>query len=219
MSIFTIRTLRQDDAAPLLAFEQANRAWFERHIDGRPDDFYSLDGIAAHIAQFLAEHAQGRMHPCVIVGEHGELIGRANLKDIDQEMNYSSSVIRKANFLTDQRRHHPGEDIFPVRPMASTFQSRTANGSPIQMAGAISTSIIPLRPIWPRRRSKPSMNARGVTSPMRKTWSTSNSTSPYSIRYRSPAVDMTLLQPSASAARQAMQEQRPCSVLIGTTIC
>jgi len=83
MSTHTIRTLRLDDAAPLLAFERANRAWFERHIDRRPDDFYSVDGIQAHVAQFLDEHAQGRMHPCVIVDEHGELIGRANLKDID----------------------------------------------------------------------------------------------------------------------------------------
>jgi ribosomal-protein-alanine N-acetyltransferase len=83
MSIHTIRTLRPGDAAPLLAFEQANRAWFERHIDRRPDDFYSLDGIQAHVAQFLDEHAQGRMHPCVIVDEQGQLIGRANLKDID----------------------------------------------------------------------------------------------------------------------------------------
>ncbi|MGK5049315.1 GNAT family N-acetyltransferase [Janthinobacterium sp. GB4P2] len=83
MSTLTIRTLRPDDAAPLLAFEQANRAWFERHIDPRPDDFYSIDGIQAHVAQFLGEHQQGRLHPCVIVDEHGELIGRANLKDID----------------------------------------------------------------------------------------------------------------------------------------
>ena len=85
MSIFTIRTLRPGDAAPLLAFEQANRAWFERHIDRRPDDFYSLDGIHAHVAQFLDANAQGRMHPCIIVDEHGQLIGRANLKDIDRE--------------------------------------------------------------------------------------------------------------------------------------
>ena len=85
MNTLTIRTLRRDDAAPLLAFEQANRAWFERHIDPRPDEFYSVDGIQAHVAQFLGEHQQGRMHPCVIVDEQGELIGRANLKDIDRE--------------------------------------------------------------------------------------------------------------------------------------
>jgi ribosomal-protein-alanine N-acetyltransferase len=83
MSTHTIRTLRPDDAAPLLAFEQANRAWFERHIDRRPAEFYSIDGLHAHVAQFLDAHAQGRLHPCVIVDEHGQLIGRANLKDID----------------------------------------------------------------------------------------------------------------------------------------
>ncbi|PHV17967.1 GNAT family N-acetyltransferase [Janthinobacterium sp. BJB303] len=86
MSTHTIRTLRAGDAAPLLAFEQANRAWFERHIDRRPDDFYSHDGVQAHVAQFLDQHAQGRLHPCVIVDEHGQLIGRANLKDIDQQL-------------------------------------------------------------------------------------------------------------------------------------
>ncbi|MGK5010897.1 GNAT family N-acetyltransferase [Janthinobacterium sp. MDB2-8] len=85
MSTLTIRTLRPDDAAPLLAFEQANRAWFERHIDPRPDDFYSVDGVQAHVAHFLGEHQQGRLHPCVIVDEQGQLIGRANLKDIDRE--------------------------------------------------------------------------------------------------------------------------------------
>lgn len=85
MNTHMIRTLRPSDAAPLLAFEQANRAWFERHIEPRPDAFYSIDGIHAHVTQFLDEHAQGRMHPCVIVDEHGELIGRANLKDIDRQ--------------------------------------------------------------------------------------------------------------------------------------
>ena len=85
MSTHTIRTLRLDDAASLLAFELANRAWFERHIDRRPDAFYSIEGVQAHLAQFLDEHAQGRMHPCVIVDERGELIGRANLKDIDKQ--------------------------------------------------------------------------------------------------------------------------------------
>lgn len=111
MSTFTIRTLRPDDTAPLLAFEQANRAWFERHIDARPDDFYSLNGVAAHIAHFLAEHAQGRMHPCVIVGEHGQLIGRANLKDIDgqartAEVGYRIGEQQAGKGLATAALHH-----------------------------------------------------------------------------------------------------------------
>lgn len=85
MSTYTIRILHRDDAGPLLAFEQANRAWFERHIDSRPDDFYSTEGIHAHVRQFLDEHEQERLHPCVIVDEDGHLIGRANLKEIDAQ--------------------------------------------------------------------------------------------------------------------------------------
>lgn len=85
MSPYTIRTLRLDDAPQLLAFEQDNRAWFERHIDPRPDEFYSADGVLAHIRHFLAGHAGGSLHPCVILDEHGQLAGRANLKDIDRQ--------------------------------------------------------------------------------------------------------------------------------------
>lgn len=85
MSTLTIRTLRPDDASQLFTFEQGNRAWFERHIEPRPDDFYSPAGIAAHIEHFLQQHAHGRMHPCVLLDEHGALAGRANLKDIDVE--------------------------------------------------------------------------------------------------------------------------------------
>lgn len=85
MSPYTIRTLRLEDAPQLLAFEQDNRAWFERHIEPRPDGFYSADGVLAHIRHFLAGHAGGSLHPCVMLDEHGQLLGRANLKDIDRQ--------------------------------------------------------------------------------------------------------------------------------------
>jgi ribosomal-protein-alanine N-acetyltransferase len=84
MSESTFRTLRLDDASQLLQFELDNRAWFERHIAPRADDFYTRDGVLAHIGQCLAAHADGSMHPCVIVDRHGRLAGRANLKDIDR---------------------------------------------------------------------------------------------------------------------------------------
>lgn len=79
-----IRTIRPSDAPALLAFEQANRAWFESHIDARAPDFYSLAGVAAHIDECLASHAAGSMHPCLLVADDGAILGRCNLKDIDQ---------------------------------------------------------------------------------------------------------------------------------------
>jgi ribosomal-protein-alanine N-acetyltransferase len=84
MNACHIRTLQQDDALLLLQFEQDNRHWFERHIAPRGEAFYSRDGVHEHIQAFLDAHANGTLHPCVILGEDGAIIGRANLKDIDR---------------------------------------------------------------------------------------------------------------------------------------
>jgi len=78
-----IAILQRADAGAMLAFELANRAWFEQHIDARDESFYSLAGIAAHIDDYLAQHAQGRWHPLLLRDGKGEIIGRANLKHID----------------------------------------------------------------------------------------------------------------------------------------
>lgn len=84
MTLFHIRTLNRDDAERLLQFEQDNRRWFERHIEPRETAFYSAAGVRAHIDEFLAAHANGTRHPCVVVDGTGAIIGRANLKDIDR---------------------------------------------------------------------------------------------------------------------------------------
>lgn len=79
-----VRTLRSVDADALLAFELANRAWFERHIAPRDPAFYTPAGVAAHIDDYLTGLAAGTWHPFVLMDEHGAIVGRANLKDIDQ---------------------------------------------------------------------------------------------------------------------------------------
>ena len=78
-----IRTLQVTDAPALLAFEAANRPWFEEHIAPRDADFYSQAGVAAHVAGYLADHAAGIWHPFVMEDADGNIVGRANLKDID----------------------------------------------------------------------------------------------------------------------------------------
>lgn len=83
MKVCTIRTLGQEDAGQLLKFELANRDWFERHIAPRGDAFYSEEGVLGHIREFLAAHRSGTLHPCLIVGQDGEILGRANLKNIE----------------------------------------------------------------------------------------------------------------------------------------
>jgi ribosomal-protein-alanine N-acetyltransferase len=80
----TMRTLAHGDAGALLTFELANRAWFERHVEARDPAFYTPDGVARHIAQYLDGHAAGAWHPCVLTDAEGRVVGRANLKDIDR---------------------------------------------------------------------------------------------------------------------------------------
>jgi ribosomal-protein-alanine N-acetyltransferase len=79
-----IRPLQLDDAAPLLAFEQANRIWFERFVQRRAASTYSVAGIGEHIQPLLAAHAAGRALAFVMVAADGQIVGRANMKDIDK---------------------------------------------------------------------------------------------------------------------------------------
>lgn len=77
------RDLLVEDAANLLAFELANKAWFEKTVEERKDRFYSMDGIAEHIKECLDAYAAGTMHPCVMVDAQGQIAGRLNLRFID----------------------------------------------------------------------------------------------------------------------------------------
>lgn len=83
MQTFNIRTLERTDSEALLAFETLNRDWFESHIDPRPPSFYSPQGVADHIEGYLSGFALGTWHPFVIEDASGEIVGRANLKDIN----------------------------------------------------------------------------------------------------------------------------------------
>jgi ribosomal-protein-alanine N-acetyltransferase len=79
-----ICTLQADDLDRLLAFEMANRAWFEQHVEARAPAFYSAAGVAAHIADYLDSYHAGSMHPCVLTSDDGAaIVGRANLRRID----------------------------------------------------------------------------------------------------------------------------------------
>ncbi|MRX07208.1 GNAT family N-acetyltransferase [Pseudoduganella sp. FT25W] len=79
-----IRTLQADDVDRLLAFETANRTWFEQHVEARDPAFYSAAGVAAHIADYLDSYKAGAMHPCVLTSDDdAAIVGRANLRRID----------------------------------------------------------------------------------------------------------------------------------------
>lgn len=84
MSTIIIRSLGIDDTMPLFKFELENRAWFESHVAPRPPDFYSVQGVKDHIEQLLSRCEACTFHPSIILNQDGDILGRANLKDIDQ---------------------------------------------------------------------------------------------------------------------------------------
>lgn len=86
MKKILVRELKSTDTKALLSFELENRAWFESHIDAREPSFYSARGVSNHIESYLSEYAAGTWHPFVVESADGQIIGRANLKNIDSEM-------------------------------------------------------------------------------------------------------------------------------------
>ena len=49
MHTITLTPLTGQDASALLAFEVANRAWFESWVNARAPAYYSLEGVQAAI--------------------------------------------------------------------------------------------------------------------------------------------------------------------------
>ncbi|TVP48187.1 MAG: N-acetyltransferase [Halomonas sp.] len=78
----TFKLITPEDAVELLIFETTEREWFEQHIEARPNSFYTPEGVARHVVECLALNAQRRMSP-LLIRHGGTIIGRANLRDMD----------------------------------------------------------------------------------------------------------------------------------------
>lgn len=75
-----LERLRADHADALLAFERENRAYFARFVTDRGDAYFA--GFAARHRALLAEQDAGVCHFHLVTDEHGTLIGRVNLYDV-----------------------------------------------------------------------------------------------------------------------------------------
>lgn len=84
MAGYRIRVLQLDDVEVVLQFELAHKHFFEQTIEARPDEFYQPEAVLQHIAELLQLKQQVLALPILIFNTDHELIGRANIKDIDQ---------------------------------------------------------------------------------------------------------------------------------------
>lgn len=76
-----IRPVARADAAALLRFELAHRAFFERWINARDPTFYSEQGVAAAIASAEAAWANDQAFQYLVV-EDERIVGRVNLTGV-----------------------------------------------------------------------------------------------------------------------------------------
>lgn len=100
MKDYLVRELAHSDAKALLSFETLNRAWFEANIDARNASFYCESGVSGHIEDLLSRYAAGGWHAFVIVDREGSVVGRANLKDVDQHLGSAEVGYRVAHAYT-----------------------------------------------------------------------------------------------------------------------
>ena len=80
------------DAAPLLAFELENRAFFEATINARPAGFYSLEGVQVSISSAMADSFVDRGYQFLLKDDGGAILGRANLSAV-KRAHFHSAVL------------------------------------------------------------------------------------------------------------------------------
>jgi len=81
--------VEQSDRDALLAFELANRAFFEAHINARPAAYYSASGVTQAIDIAIADAAADRGYQ-FLIKSNGEIVGRINLRDVERTHMHSA---------------------------------------------------------------------------------------------------------------------------------
>ena len=91
MSDIAIRPVVVADAAALLRFELAHRAYFESWVNARDPSYYSEQGVAAAIAAAEAARANDQAFQYLII-EEGRIVGRVNLTAV-RRTHYQSAEL------------------------------------------------------------------------------------------------------------------------------
>lgn len=78
-----IDLLHRKDAEELYKFEIINRAYFEKTVPGRGDDYYNFENFKAKLGALLEEQEEGRSYFYLIRDEKEQIFGRINLTDIE----------------------------------------------------------------------------------------------------------------------------------------
>ncbi|ENQ3076984.1 GNAT family N-acetyltransferase [Bacillus cereus] len=80
-----IEKLKEQDAEELFAFECSNRAFFEKTVPSRGEDYYTFETFQKIFYELLQEQLKGISYFHLIRNHEGTIVGRINLVDIEKE--------------------------------------------------------------------------------------------------------------------------------------
>lgn len=81
----TLSQLTYVDMESLYTFELTNRAYFEKMVPSRGDDYYEFNNFQKQNLMLIHEQEQERSYFYLIKNELGQIVGRINLTDIDKK--------------------------------------------------------------------------------------------------------------------------------------
>ncbi|WP_020060365.1 GNAT family N-acetyltransferase [Bacillus sp. 123MFChir2] len=80
-----IEKLKEQDTEELFAFECNNRAFFEKTVPSRGDDYYTFETFKKIFYELLQEQFEGISFFHLIRDSEGTIVGRINLVDIEKK--------------------------------------------------------------------------------------------------------------------------------------
>jgi [ribosomal protein S5]-alanine N-acetyltransferase len=83
---------RPTDLHDLFTFETVNRRYFEQHINARPADYYSLEGVQAAIESALRDAREDKAYQYLVRDEAGALVARVNLTRVRRDHFHSAEL-------------------------------------------------------------------------------------------------------------------------------
>jgi ribosomal-protein-alanine N-acetyltransferase len=105
------------DLDALLAFELANRGFFEATINARPAGYYARDGVAQAIGAAIDDAANDRAYQFLVKSGEGVLLGRVNLTNVKRQ-HYHSAVLGYRIGQASCGRGHASEAVRQVLALA-----------------------------------------------------------------------------------------------------
>ncbi|MGB0943427.1 MAG: GNAT family N-acetyltransferase [Marinomonas sp.] len=90
-----LELLNEKHLTALMDFELENRLYFESLIASRGNDFYRRPVVLAHIRDLVSDYDAGEKLSCLVI-QDDEVIARANIKDIDDEVSTAEVGYRVA---------------------------------------------------------------------------------------------------------------------------